>query len=238
MPTLGVHEELPGAVVFLEEVKKGKTGTPAATVVQTKNCAFRPYISATRVGETFHFQNWDPIQHKLEVFLTSEKGARTLLENDLRPHPDNRKSDYLSAGQTGLHRAGPEVQYEIDRQGILVFRCTLHEYMEGWSLVLPHPYFSITGENGEFSLEDIPPGVYNLIVWHPLGQQEGNIQIGSGHTQHMNILMTPTVPTTYPEEEAVNNPFGIDLVGDSSIVPTVERQKWDSGREKASGDAS
>jgi hypothetical protein len=110
--------------------------------------------------------------------------------------------------------------------------------MEGWSLVLPHPYFSITGENGEFSLEDIPPGVYNLIVWHPLGQQEGNIQIGSGHTQHMNILMTPTVPTTYPEEEAVNNPFGIDLVGDSSIVPTVERQKWDSGREKASGDAS
>ncbi|MDH5562599.1 MAG: hypothetical protein OEY91_03115 [Nitrospirota bacterium] len=237
-PALGTHEELAGAVVFLEDVEKGKLGTTTATIIQTKNCVFRPYISATQVGKTFHFQNWDPIQHKLEVFLTSQKGAQALLGQNLEPHPDNRKSDFLSAGQTGLHRAGPEVHYHIDRQGILVFRCTLHDYMEGWSLVLPHPYFSITGKNGEFSLKDIPPGAYNLIVWHPLGREEASIRIGSSHTQNINILMTPTSPTTYPEEKSVNNPFGIDLVGDSSIVPTVERQEWDSGREKALGDAS
>jgi hypothetical protein len=237
-PALGDHEELAGAVVFLEDVKKGKPGTTSGTIIQIKNCVFLPYISATQVGETFHFQNWDPIQHKLEVFLTSQKGAQTLLGKILQPHPDNRKSDFLSAGQTGLHRAGPEVQYQINRQGILVFRCTLHDYMEGWSLVLPHPYFSITGKNGEFSLKDIPPGAYNLIVWHPLGRQEASIQIGLAHTQNINILITPTSPTTYPEEESGNNPFGIDLVGDSSIVPTVERQEWDSPREEALGDAS
>jgi len=237
-PALGDHQELAGAVVFLEDVKKGKRGTTAGTIIQTKNCVFLPYISATQIGETFHFQNWDPIQHKLEVFLTSQKGAQNLLGQNLQPHPDNRKSDFLSAGQTGLHRAGPEVQYQIDRQGILVFRCTLHDYMEGWSLVLPHPYFSITGKNGEFSLKDIAPGAYNLIVWHPLGRQKTRIQIGTGHSQNINILMTPTSPTIYPEEKSVNNPFGIDLIGDSSIVPTVERQEWDSGREKALGDAS
>ncbi|MDH5430119.1 MAG: carboxypeptidase-like regulatory domain-containing protein [Nitrospirota bacterium] len=237
-PALGDHEELGGAVVFLEDVKKGKHGTTAGTIIQTKNCVFLPYMSATQVGQIFHFQNWDPIQHKLEVFLTSQKGAQNLLGQNLEPHPDNRKSDFLSAGQTGFHRAGPEVQYQIDRQGILVFRCTLHDYMEGWSLVLPHPYFSITGKNGEFSLKDIPPGAYTLIVWHPLGRQETSIQIGTGHTQNINILMTPTSPTIYPEEKSANNPFGIDLIGDSSIVPTVERQEWDSGREKALGGAS
>ena len=237
-PALGDHEELAGAVVFLEDVKKGKLGTASATIIQTKDCVFRPYISATQVGETFHFQNWDPIQHKLEVFLTSQKGAQALLGQNLQPHPENRKSDFLSAGQTGLHRAGTEVRYQIDRQGILVFRCTLHDYMEGWSLVIPHPYFSITGKNGEFSLKDIPPGAYNLIVWHPLGQQETIIEVGAKHTSNITILIAPNSPTIYAEEEPANNPFGIDLVGDSSIVPTVELQKWDPATGSRAGDAS
>ena len=72
----------------------------------------------------------------------------------------------------------------------------------------------------------------------PLGKQETPIEIGSRQTQDMNILITPTSPTTYPEEEPVNNPFGIDLVGDSSIVPSVELQKWDPSSENAAGDAS
>jgi len=166
-PGLGEHDELPGAVVYLEEVKKGKPGTTSPNIIQTKNCVFLPYISATQVGQTFHFQNWDPIQHKLEVFLTSQKGAQSLLGENLQTHPENRKSDFLSSDPTGLHRSGPEVQYRIDRPGILVFRCRLHDFMEGWSIVLPHPYFSMTGKNGEFSIKDIPEGVYKLVAWHP-----------------------------------------------------------------------
>ena len=111
-------------------------------------------------------------------------------------------------------------------------------HMEGWSVVLPHPYFSLTGKNGTFSLEDIPPGAYNLIVWHPLGTQETTIQVGPGQTHDMSILITPTSHTIYAEEGPVNNPFGIDLVGDSSIVPTVERQKWDPASERPIGGGS
>ncbi len=237
-PALGEHNELPGAVVFIEHVKKGKFGTASDTIIQTKDCVFRPYTSAAQVGEIFHFQNWDPIQHKLEVFLTSQKGGLSLLGQNLQPHPKNRKSDFLSAGRSGLHRAGSEIQYQMDQRGIMVFRCTLHDYMEGWSLVLPHPYFAITGNNGFFSIEDIPPGKYNLIVWHPLGQQETMIEIGAENTSPVNILITPDSPTIYMEEEFANNPFGIDLVGDSSIVPTVELQKINSRGNNTAGDPS
>ena len=237
-PVLSEHAELSGAVVFLEEVKTGKLRATSDTIIQTKNCVFLPYVSVTQVGQPFHFQNWDPIQHKLEVFLTSKQGAQSLLGEILQPHPDNRKSDFLSVGQTGVHRAGPEITYHMNRWGVLVFRCRLHDYMEGWSLVLPHPYFAITGQHGEFSLQDIPPGEYNLIVWHPLGQQETSIEVGARKTSSINILITPNAPTIYAEEDTAINPFGIDLVGDSSIVPTVELQKWESGREKTIGDAS
>jgi hypothetical protein len=238
MPGLGEHAELSGAVVFLEDVKKGKLGNTSDTIIQTKNCVFLPYVSVTQLGQAFHFQNWDPIQHKVEVFLTSKQGAQSLFGENLQPHPENLKSDFLSTGQSGRHRAGPEIQYKTTKGGILVFRCKLHDYMEGWSLVLPHPYFSLTGKNGEFSLADIPPGTYNLIVWHPLGHQETIIEVGAKNTSNIKILITPNSPTIYAEEETANNPFGIDLVGDSSIVPTVEIQQFDSGREKPIGDAS
>lgn len=65
-----------------------------------------------------------------------------------------------------------------------------------------------------------------------------HIHFKSFHTQNINTLMTLSSPTTCAEKEPVNNPFGIDLVGDSNIVPTGERQEWDSGREKAAGGAS
>ena len=238
IPALGSHKELRGAVVFLENVKKGKFETPSPTMIQTKNCTFLPSVSVTRVGQSFHFQNWDPILHKLEVVMTSQQGAQSLFEGNLQSHPDNRKSDFLSDGLIGLHQPGPEIQYPIAKPGVLVFRCRLHDYMEGWSIILPHPYFSITGENGEFSLNDIPPGAYNLIVWHPLGKQKIAIEIGAMPTQTLNIFIAPTSPTVYPEEGTPKNPFGIDLIGDSNILPTVERQEWDSGQKKATGDAS
>ena len=238
LPLIGKHNELAGAVVFLKEVKRGKPSITTSTIIQAKNCVFRPYVSAIQIGQPFHFQNWDPIQHKLEVFLTTQKGAQSLLAKNLKPHPDNRKQDFLSSKQTGLHRSGPEVQYQFDRPGVLVFRCRLHDYMQSWTVVLPHPYFSMTSENGEFSIKDIPPGEYQLIVWHPLGKQETTIEVGDKRTPNINILLTPNSPTIYPEEKLGHNPYGIDLIGDSSIVPTIERQKWNPDNENPIGDPS
>lgn len=235
-PAPGYHKGLVGAVVYLDDVKKGKLGTSSDTFIQTKNCLFVPYVGVTQVGNTFHFQNWDPVQHKLEVDLTSQEGAETLLQETLHPHPENRKSDFLSEGQTGFHRSGPEVHYQSARPGLVAFRCRLHDYMEAWRLILPHPYFSVTGENGEFTLKDIPPGNYTLVVWHPLGKKEVPIEVGTDDLLDRNILLTPTSQTTSPEEGGVTNPFGIDLIGDSSIVPTVERQDWDSHQSTSLGD--
>jgi len=99
--------------------------------------------------------------------------------------------------------------------------------MEAWGFVLDHPYFSFTGESGEFSITNIPPGKYQLVVWHPVGQMEKYIEISPSGTLSLDLEFTPTSPITYEEDNAKPNSFGIDLIGDSQIVPTVELQKWD-----------
>lgn len=222
----GPNRSLPGAIVFLEDVPRGKPAPSKSSIVQTKDCMFLPYVSTAKAGQEFHFQNWDPVEHKLEIFLTSDTGGLHLFGQNVPPHPDNHKSDFLSEGTTGTHRAGLEVTYAMEKTGIVLFRCSYHEYMEGWGVVLPHPYVSRAGERGEFSITDIPPGTYKLVVWHPMGQTTTTIHILPEETLDLNMEVPSLSATIYDESRPVPNPQSIELVGDAHIAPTVELQQW------------
>jgi hypothetical protein len=38
--------------------------------------------------------------------------------------------------------------------------------MSAFVVVLDNPYFSVTGKNGAFTIENVPPGAYTLNAWH------------------------------------------------------------------------
>ena len=41
----------------------------------------------------------------------------------------------------------------------------LHPWMKSWVLVQDHPYFAVTDDKGNFTIENIPPGTYEVIAW-------------------------------------------------------------------------
>lgn len=235
MANIGQNHELPGAVVYIKGDNKVESDMNTAPTITTKNCVYVPLTSTARVGQTLRFQNWDPVLHKLEVFLVSSKGAKQLLAEDLQPHPKNRKSDFLTEPQIGKLRSGKEVTYRLRDSGILVYRCSLHDYMQGWTIVLEHPHFAITGKDGTFSIPDLPIGTYTLVTWHPLGFQEKMIEIHSQSEHEITIHLRSTIPTYNTQEKQTINPFGIDLLGDSRIVPSVEKQGLPSHNLKKGG---
>ncbi len=227
MTQLGPEQALEGAIVYLQEVKKGKP-FPDDTrhTLKVQNCLFIPYLDGMHTGEKLQIENWDPVQHQLEVFLTSGEGGTRLFGSVLQPHPENRKSDYLSEGKTGTPRSGPKQVFQMDTAGVLFFRCNYHEYMEGWSVVVPHPYYAKTKESGKFAINDIPPGSYTLQVWHPQGIVETPVHIRAHDTVSLTIKVYPIMTTVQQEEPSKSTQSGIDLVGDAHIIPTVELQQW------------
>lgn len=221
------NEGVPGVIVYLKNMKWGKPLQLQRHNIQAKNCEFLPYLNHVSQGETLIFENRDPVPHDIEIYEYSNRGGKFLFRQPLRRNQKIRKSDFLTEGGQAEHLPGPGVAHKILTMGPLVFRCSFHEYMEAWGFVLNHPYFSFTGESGEFSITNIPPGKYQLVVWHPLGQIEKYIEITPSSTLSLDLEFMPTSPITYDEDDRKLNPFGIDLIGDSQIVPTVELQKWD-----------
>ena len=37
--------------------------------------------------------------------------------------------------------------------------------MKTWVLVQDHPFFAVTDDKGNFSIDNIPPGTYEVIAW-------------------------------------------------------------------------
>ena len=45
--------------------------------------------------------------------------------------------------------------------------------MFAWVTVVDHPYFAVTGKDGNFTIKDVPPGKYNIVALHRKARATG-----------------------------------------------------------------
>lgn len=79
-------------------------------------------------------------------------------------------------------------------------------------LVVPHPYYAVTDENGRFELTDVPPGQYQIVAWHEgwkLLREEAAFDVLTEHKVRRPIFSDPKTwekpVTVAPDETAVIN---------------------------------
>jgi hypothetical protein len=55
------------------------------------------------------------------------------------------------------------------KPGESVFRmqCDQHDFMQIWALPVTSPYYAVVGEDGKFTIKDVPAGKYKVVAWHP-----------------------------------------------------------------------
>ena len=61
------------------------------------------------------------------------------------------------------------------------FKCDLHPWNSAYVGVFTHPFFAVSGEDGRFSISNVPPGRYALEIFHPkTGKSAKEIVVSNG----------------------------------------------------------
>ncbi len=167
---------LEGAVVLIEAINKGKDWSNEPIKFDFKNCDIFPKVTVIRKTPKgmkeglVLIENHDPdILHNPHGYSKVGANAKTLFN---KPLPS--KGDVADVTKS-LKR------FKAKKDKHFFLQCDQHNFMEADARIVYNPYFSVTGKDGAFNLDQIPAGTYKVTAWHPyLGQvtQEVNVPAG------------------------------------------------------------
>ncbi|MDR4495275.1 MAG: carboxypeptidase-like regulatory domain-containing protein [Nitrospirales bacterium] len=227
---IGAKGELKDAVVMLKNIEKGKTFTLPDVRIDALDCDFLPFVNVLRDKDEITVVNMDPVEHDIQGYETARvRGARVLFNRPLPMNPFHKVVGLLGKN-AHTHLPGEPMVEQIHLQkerNIFVMQCGFHPYMFSWGLVLNNPYYSITKEDGLFEIGGIPPGEYQLTVWHP-GMKtylEKNVTVEAGKNFTVNFQYEAPTGRRSVHEMHDNPHFGMELLGEGvEIVPTLRKQ--------------
>ncbi len=158
---------LKNAVVIVEGVKRGKPMPPAAqsAEIDQKKCEYSPHIQFIAVNSEIGLRNSDPILHNIQFFL----------------------------GDNSLFNIAQPVQGQVNKQklpkvGMLYVECAVHGWMQGNVVVVDNPYYALTDDHGKFSITDLPPGKYQVKIWHEyLGESTREVTVTAKTETALNV---------------------------------------------------
>ena len=225
---VGSNGGLKDAIVLLEGVEAGKPFEISVPLIEARDCMFKPFMTIVRNGHAVEVVNMDPVMHDIQGYETSlEAGARVLFNTPLVMNHQHNRGDLhaIHNHAPGKSLVGPI--YLNKGRRTFYMQCGFHAYMESWAMAVNNPYYALTDENGKFSLEQVPPGTYQLVVWHP--------QTGPGKSKLVTVkpdgkvteqLSLPAPKGNRSAYKVMDNPrFGPESLGRTiEIDPFVEHQ--------------
>ena len=85
---------------------------------------------------------------------------------------------------------GRTISFVFKEPELLRVDCDLHSWMRGYVVVAAHPFYAVTNEQGEFNLENVPPGKYTLQIWQEtLGTVTQDVTVGNKATTTVTVEM-------------------------------------------------
>lgn len=142
-----------------------------AVKVDQVKCIYVPHVTGAQVDQPIVLVNSDPTLHNVHSY---SQGNPTW--------------------NLGMPFEGMEITKTFSKPEIMVtMKCDIHPWMTGYIGVLPHPYFAITGPDGNFEIKNLPLGTYTVEAWHEkLGTQTQEIQFTSQETKELEFSFEPS----------------------------------------------
>jgi len=137
--------------VYIDAIPGKKFDPPAEHVsVDQRNLKFTPHTTVILRGTTADFLNSDQVAHN--VYWPSINGDKRLRHNLTVVSPSQKKS------------------FQFNDLGTAQTLCNFHPDMVAYVVVVPTPYFALTGNDGSFTIKNVPTGTYTLKSWSEDGK--------------------------------------------------------------------
>ena len=131
---------LANAVVILTGVKRAAA---AEAVVTNEKCRFGPRVQLVRPKGNVRTTSKDPTLHTTQAQL------------------ENGRSIFNVA----LPVPGINITKPLGNAATVRLSCNTHPWMRGW-LIVTDEAAAVSGADGKFTIDNVPPGSYELRVWH------------------------------------------------------------------------
>ena len=170
---VGKDGGLQNVEVYLKDVTAGKAlvSDPVAISLVNNHCMFRPRVQGASVGQQITISSEDPVLHNT--------------------HPQNAATN-ATIYNIALPFKGFSVTKPLPATPELIkVKCDAHEWMHAWIWEFDHPYFATTGEDGKFTIKDVPPGTYTLVAWQEAaGEKSMPVTVAAGKTVTADFQLT------------------------------------------------
>jgi hypothetical protein len=163
----GPEGGLANAFVWIKQgVEDYAFPAPAGKVVVDQvGCLYTPRVQGATAGQPIEVRTSDQTMHNVRVAAAKVNRA--------------------------MPPGAPSFEIEIRRPPEMVeFKCDVHPWMKGWVCMASHPLWAVTGADGVFSIEGVPPGRHTLEIWHEsLGTVTRQVELGSGEALRLDDVV-------------------------------------------------
>ena len=164
---VGQGNALENVVVYISAGAPDETSTPSQPVqVVQKGCRFTPHVVAMHTFHPVQMVNEDSTAHNIHPLASNNREW-----NKAEP-----------PGTTPLTES-------FARPEFISVKCNIHPWMHAYFAVLKTSHYAVTGDNGAFSLNNLPAGKYTITAWHEtLGTQTQEVTITGNETAPVNFV--------------------------------------------------
>ena len=155
------------AVVVLKDAKGA--AKPADVTFDQKGCDYVPHVLAFPAGSTVKIVNSDGILHNIHTYST--------------------KNPSFNMAQPKFKKV---ISQKVDDPEVIKVTCDAHGWMHGWWYVTDTPYYAVTDDKGNYTINNVPPGSYTIEVWQEkLGTDDQKVDVKAGATATSNFTLKP-----------------------------------------------
>ncbi len=134
--------------------------------IDQKGCMYTPHILAVMTNQPIDIKNDDPTNHNI--------------------HPLPKINQEWNESQPP--KGDPKTKSFPREEVMIPVKCNVHPWMRAYIAVVHHPFFAVTGDDGTFTIKNLPAGTYTLEAWHETyGTMDQQITVGANDSKTIDF---------------------------------------------------